>query len=81
MKCSPAARGSQDAGITQPRDHPLADLCKDLNIASIRSMQLRRYRELGNQAFVKGMDWKALELYNEAVCQAPREQGNTKEQV
>ena len=45
------------------------------------SMQLRRYRELGNQAFVKGMDWKALELYNEAVCQAPREQSNTKEQV
>ena len=33
---------------------------------------IRRYRELGNQAFVKGMDWKALELYNESVSQAPQ---------
>ena len=27
MKCAPAARGSQDAAITQPRDHSLADPC------------------------------------------------------
>ena len=31
---------------------------------------------------MKGLDWKALELYNESVCQAPREeQSNDKEQV
>ena len=44
------------------------------------SISFRRYRELGNQAFTKGMDWKALELYNESVCQAPQEQ-NDKEKV
>ena len=27
MKRTPGARGSQDAGITQPRDHSLADPC------------------------------------------------------
>ena len=27
MKGDPAARGSKDAGITQPRDHSLADPC------------------------------------------------------
>ena len=28
MKRAPAPRGCQDAGITQPRDHSLADRCK-----------------------------------------------------
>ena len=28
----PAARGGQDAGITQPRDHPLADPCSWFNL-------------------------------------------------
>ena len=41
----------------------------------------RRYRELGNQAFKKGMDWKALELYNESVCQAPQDENNDKERM
>ena len=27
VKRAPVARGGQDAGITQPRDHPLADPC------------------------------------------------------
>ena len=27
MKCAPAVRGSQDAGITQPRDNFLTDPC------------------------------------------------------
>ena len=39
----------------------------------------RRYRELGNQAFKKGMDWKALELYNESVCQAPQDENSDQE--
>ena len=47
------------------------------------SFPFRRYRELGNQAFVKGMDWKALELYNESVSQAPQRHqgGDDKEKV
>ena len=30
VKCAPAARGGQDAGITQPRDHSLAYPCLDI---------------------------------------------------
>ena len=29
VKRAPAARGGQDAGITQPKDHPLANPCTD----------------------------------------------------
>lgn len=32
----------------------------------------KRYRELGNQAFKKGKDRKALKLFNEAVVYAPQ---------
>ena len=32
VKRAPAARGGQDAGITQPRDHFLADPCTGMRI-------------------------------------------------
>ncbi len=37
----------------------------------LRAFPFRRFKDLGNAAFVKGLDWKALELYNEAVAHAP----------
>ena len=37
VKRAPAAREGQDAGITQPRDHSLADPCMHLHYAQSMS--------------------------------------------